>query len=87
VFLSFFFHFKPDFKYSCLSLSDKVRIKPGAAPRGVSGGGTVPPFLTKVIFVNRLKPMRKYWRYGGMTSPTIFKFQPDFVTSVFKDWI
>jgi len=28
-------------------------------------GGTVPPLLTKVIFVNRLKSMRKYWGYEG----------------------
>jgi len=24
-------------------------------------GGTFPPLLTKVIFANRLKPMRKSW--------------------------
>jgi len=35
----------------------------GGATRGT--GGTIPLLLTKVIFVNRLKPMRKYWRYGG----------------------
>jgi len=35
-------------------------------------GGTVPPLLSKVIFVNCLKPMRKYWGMGGgVTSPTI----------------
>jgi len=37
---------------------------PGAAPRG-GLVGTVLPLLTKVIFVNRLKPLRKYWGYGG----------------------
>jgi len=34
----------------------------GAALRG-DWGRTVSPLLTKVIFVNRLKPMRKYLRY------------------------
>jgi len=28
-------------------------------------GGNNPPLLTKVIFVNRLKLMRKYWWNGG----------------------
>jgi len=36
----------------------------GEAPReGMRG--TVLPLCTKVVFVNRLKPMRKYWRCGG----------------------
>jgi len=39
-------------------------LGPGAAPRGVDCGRTVPPLHTKVIFVSRLKPMRKYWEYG-----------------------
>jgi len=39
----------------------------GYADRGGATGetGGNSPLLTKVIFVNRLKPMRKYWRYGG----------------------
>jgi len=32
---------------------------------GATEGGTVPPTLRKGHFVNRLKPMRKYWGYGG----------------------
>jgi len=32
---------------------------------GGDWGGTVPPTHHKVIFVNRLNPMRKYWGYGG----------------------
>jgi len=60
---------------------------PGLNIRGVQGRrhggdweGTVPPLLTKVIFVNRLKPMRKYLGYGGggVTLPTILEFQPEF---------
>jgi len=46
--------------------------------RGTEGNS--PPLLTKVIFVNRLKPMRKYLGYGGV----IFEFQPEFVTSGFQ---
>jgi len=57
-----------------------------AQEQGRRHGGTVPPpLLTKVIFVNRLEPMRKNWGYvGGLTSPTILKFQPEFVTSGFQ---
>jgi len=38
---------------------------------GGTGGETVPPLLTKVIFVNRLKPTRKYLGYGGRGSDVI----------------
>jgi len=34
-------------------------------PHGRRTGRTVPPLFTKVIFVNRLKSMRKYWGNGG----------------------
>jgi len=39
----------------------------GAASRGGGRdwGNCAPPLFTKVIFVNRLKPMRKYLGYGG----------------------
>ena len=50
----------------------KVRFRGGAT--GGTGGGTIPPLLIKVNFVNRLKPMRKFWGIGGVTSPTIFNF-------------
>jgi len=35
-------------------------------PEAVPWGGTVPPLLSKVIFVNRLKPMRKNIGGGGL---------------------
>jgi len=60
------------------------RSQGGAEDRGGATGGTggnSPPLLTKVFFVNRLKPMRKYFGIWGVTSPTILAFQPEFVTS------
>jgi len=58
-------------------------IKGGAT--GETGGGRVPALLKRPFFVNRLKPMRKNWGYGeGVTSPTMFQFQLDFVTSGFQ---
>jgi len=51
-------------------------------------GATVPLFLTKVIFVNRLKPLRKYWGYGGKVMLlTIHKFQSGLSQVVLKDRI
>jgi len=32
---------------------------------GENWGNSPTPLLTKVIFVNRLKPMRKLWGMGG----------------------
>jgi len=61
----------------------KTNTATGAAPRG-GLRGTVPPLLTKVICVNRLKPMRKYWGMGERTLPTTLEFQPpEFVTNGF----
>jgi len=44
---------------------------------GGDWGGTVPRLFTKVVFVNRLEPMRKKLGVWGVTSPTIFEFQPE----------
>jgi len=58
--------------------------KAGAAPRGGLEEQS-PPLSTKVIFVNRLKPIRNFWVYERrMTSPTILEFQLEFVTSGFQ---
>jgi len=35
-----------------------------------TGEKQFPPLLTKVVFVNRLKPMRTYWGYGGVGGVT-----------------
>jgi len=40
-------------------------FRAGAAPWG-DWGETVPPLLTKVIFVDGLKPIRKNWGYEGV---------------------
>jgi len=37
----------------------------GGATGGLGGEHSPLLLSTKVIFVNRLKPLRKYWRYGG----------------------
>jgi len=53
-----------------------------------TGGNSYPLIFTKVIFVNRLKPMRKIGSImRGVTSPTIFEFQPNaaFTLSGFDD--
>jgi len=44
--------------------ADRRLSQPGAAPRG-DWGQQFPLFLTKVIFVNRPKLLRKYWGDGG----------------------
>jgi len=49
---------------SCFLFTSQVTILFLAeATPGGDWRGTVPPLLAKVIFVNRLKPMRKYWGY------------------------
>jgi len=57
----------------------------GAAPLG---GGDSPPLLIKVIFVNRQKPMRKYWGYGRWRHQSyLLELQPSLSWVVFKDRI
>jgi len=81
------------FLKKAVKLPQRLGICPPKSPLASSGQGrrhegdwgeTVPPLLTKIIFVNRLKPIIKYWGYGGVTSPTIFEFQPEIITSGFQ---
>jgi len=63
-----------------------TKVNLGAALRG---GATEeqPPFLTKVIFVNRLKPMWKNWEYGGWRHQPHLNFSLSLSQVVFKDRI
>jgi len=55
----------------------------GVEPVWTSGAAPRPPLFTKVIFVNRLKLMRKYLGYGSDVT-TMLEFQLEFVTSGFQ---
>jgi len=59
-----FSKFRKNQQQRCLHKNRQTPL-PGAVPRGEGTGGNSPPLLTKVVFVNRLKPMRKYWGYEG----------------------
>jgi len=62
------------------------KLRPGAAPRG-DWGERSPQLLTKVIFVNRLKPMRKYWGYEGWRHQPYLNYSLSLLPVVFKNRI
>jgi len=67
-------------------VTDPEYMKTGATPRG-DWGKQSPLLLTKVIFVNRLKPLRIYRGYGRWRHQPYLNFRLSLSQVVFKDQI